>query len=73
MPRWDGGYEYLHSRALYPLTGREVLELVRPDDSTVPQNLARADVVAAWHAAPAIPGFDLVARTSDGTILRRHR
>jgi hypothetical protein len=47
--RWEAGYSYAYYRASYVLAGREVLPLVQPDDSAVPENLARAKFVAAWH------------------------
>ena len=68
---WNRGYEYLHSRALYPLTGRVVLELVRPDDRFADDNLARADVIAAWNADPHVDGFVVAQRSGDGVLLRR--
>ena len=62
---WDRGYEYVFARSLYPLAGREVLALTRPG------SLERAEYVAAWHAAPAIPGFTEIWRGRDGVLLRR--
>lgn len=47
--RWEAGYSYAYYRASYVLAGREVLPLVRPDDTPVPANLSRAKYVAAWH------------------------
>ena len=66
--KWDEGYEYIVARAFYILSSREVLEVVR-----TPQNFSRADVIAAWHAAPDVPGFAIVQRSEDGTLLRRVR
>src|SRR5256885_11697693 len=45
--RWEAGYSYAYYRASYVLAGREVLPLVQPDNSTVPQNIARDAFVAA--------------------------
>lgn len=68
LPKWEEGYEYLVARAFYILAGREVLEI-----GLTPSNLARADAIAAWHAAPQVPGFVIVQRSQDGTLLRRIR
>ena len=46
---WESGYRYAYYRAAYFLPGREVLPLVRPDDTAVPENFARAKYIAAWH------------------------
>lgn len=64
---WDRGYEYVFTRAMYPLAGRELLALTRPGD------LQRAEYVAAWHIAPVVPGFTEVWRGRDGVLLRRTR
>src|SRR4051794_32910600 len=69
--RWDGGYEYIYARALYPLTGRAVVELLRDDDRPRPENLGQSDAVAAWHAAPPLRGFAVAARSADGVLLRK--
>ena len=71
LPRWNQGYEYIHSRALYPLAGREVIELLREDDRPRPENRARVDAIAAWHSAPQVPGFAVAQRSADGVLLRR--
>ena len=71
LPRWNQGYEYIHSRALYPLAGRQVIELLRDDDRPRPENLARVDAIAAWHSAPQVPGFAVAQRSADGVLLRR--
>jgi len=46
---WDNNYSYAYYRASYYLTGREVLPLVRRDDSPIPENFARAKYIAAWR------------------------
>jgi hypothetical protein len=46
---WDNNYSYAYYRASYFLSGREVLPLVRRDDSPIPENFARAKYVAAWR------------------------
>lgn len=72
--RWTGGYSYLYARALYLLSSREVLALIGPDDRPRLDNLARADVIAAWNSEPAgIPGFAVVHRGEHGVLLRRIR
>jgi len=64
---WDRGYEYVFTRAWYPLAGREMLALTRPGE------LERAEYIAAWHIEPVVPGFTLIWRGRDGVILRRTR
>lgn len=64
---WDRGYEYVWTRSLYPLAGRDVLSLTKRDA------LQRAEYIAAWHLAPAVPGFTEVWRGRDGVLLRRVR
>lgn len=64
FPESHPAYEYLYSRALYPLAGREVVPASR---------LARANVIAAYRAAPQVPGFREVWRGADGVLLRRVR
>ena len=71
LPRWEQGYAYLYTRALYPLTGREVLPLIDGHDRPRVENLARANVVAAYRCEPVIPGFAVVWRSRDGVVLRR--
>jgi hypothetical protein len=46
---WDNNYSYAYYRASYFLSGREVLPLVRRDDSPIPENFARAKYIAAWR------------------------
>lgn len=69
--KWDQGYRYLYIRALYPLTGRVVLPLVDEHDRPRGDNLARANVVAAYRCDPRLPGFAEVWRGRDGVLLRR--
>jgi len=70
---WEGGYDYLYGRALYPLAGRRVVPLLDPENRFQPQNLAEADYVAAYHAGPQIEGFVEVWRGPSGVLLRRAR
>ncbi|HEX9985425.1 MAG TPA: hypothetical protein VGF69_19365 [Thermoanaerobaculia bacterium] len=70
---WTGGYAYLYERALYPLAGRNAVALVEPDDRARPDLLARVDAIAAWHAAPPVPGFAVAERKEHGVLLRRIR
>ena len=98
---WDRGYEYVYTRSLYPLAGREVLALARPVSPVggqapsvegqapspvrgerperqagapvPPLELQRAEYIAAWHVAPAVPGFVEIWRGRDGVLLRRVR
>src|SRR6266852_4020510 len=46
---WDNNYSYAYYRASYFLTGREVLPLVRRDDSPIPENFMRAKYIAVWR------------------------
>ena len=46
---WERGYSYAYYRASYFLTGREVLPLVRRDDSPIPENFMRAKYIAVWR------------------------
>jgi hypothetical protein len=69
--KWDQGYSYLYTRALYPLTGRVVLPLVDDHDRPRGDNLARANVVVAYRCEPRLPGFAVVWRGRDGVLLRR--
>jgi hypothetical protein len=62
---WDRGYEYVLTRSMYPLAGREVLKL--------PEELPRAEYIAAWHAAPHVGGFREIWRGRDGVLLQRVR
>jgi hypothetical protein len=64
FPESHAAYEYLYSRALYPLAGREVVPASR---------IAQANVIAAYRAAPNVPGFAEVWRGRDGVVLRRTR
>jgi hypothetical protein len=69
--KWRQGYAYLFTRALYPLTGREVVPLVDDHDRPRADNLARANVIAAYRCEPRLPGFTIVWRGRDGMLLRR--
>jgi hypothetical protein len=59
------------TRALYPLTGNVVLPLIDDHDRPRADNLARANVVAAYHCEPHLAGFAVVWRGRDGMLLRR--
>ncbi|HKO54903.1 MAG TPA: hypothetical protein VJ276_03430 [Thermoanaerobaculia bacterium] len=65
--RWEGGYEYVYARALYPLAGREVVALTGPR----PSSPANVEWIAAYRSEPSVPGFTTVWRSEDGTLLRR--
>lgn len=69
--KWDQGYWYLYTRALYPLTGRVVLPLMDEHDRPLGENIARANVIAAYRCEPRLPGFAEVWRGRDGVLLRR--
>jgi hypothetical protein len=73
LPKWEQGYAYLYTRALYPLTGRVVLPLLDEHDRPRNDNLARATVIAAYRCEPRVPGFAVVWRGRDGVLLRRTR
>ena len=69
--RWEAGYRYLYMRSLYPLAGRVVLPLLDEHDHPRNDNLARANVIAAYRCEPALPHFAVVWRGPDGVLLRR--
>jgi hypothetical protein len=71
--KWERGYAYLYTRALYPLTGREVVPLRDDHDRPRIDNLARANVIAAYRCEPQAPGFAIIWRGRDGMLLRRTR
>jgi hypothetical protein len=73
FPKWEQGYAYLYTRALYPLTGRVVVPLLDDHDRPRNGNLARANVIAAYRREPQVPGFAVVWRGRDGMVLRRTR
>jgi hypothetical protein len=73
FPKWEQGYAYLYTRALYPLTGREVIQLLDDHDRPRYENLARANVIAAYRCEVHAPGFAIVWRRRDGMLLRRTR
>jgi hypothetical protein len=71
FPSWEHGYEYVYGRSLYPLSGRRALALYDPSDRFLPQNLARAQYVAAYRIFAPRPGFTTVWSSPDGTLQRR--
>jgi len=71
--KWEGGYDYIFGRALYLLAGRRVVPLLGPGDQPLPQNLQKAEFLAAYRCDPAVPGFAVVWRGRDGVLLRRVR
>jgi hypothetical protein len=73
FPRWEQGYEYVYARAIYPLAGRWVVPLMDEESRSRLDNLARADVIAAYRVAPQIPGFREEWRGAGGVQLRRVR
>ncbi len=64
FPESYAGYEYLYSRSFYPLAGRVVVPI---------SEVAKADVIASYRAAPNVPDFAEVWRGPDGVLLRRTR
>jgi hypothetical protein len=66
---WDGGYSYAYYRASYFLTGREVLPLMTPDDTRLPQNFRRAKYVAVFGVGLRTPA-DVIWRSGRGALLR---
>jgi len=68
---WDGGYSYAYYRASYFLAGREVLPLFDDADRAHPENLRRADLVAAWRARVPATHRTLVWRGDGGVLVRR--
>ena len=70
-PRWEGGYDYLRERAMYPLAGRRVISLVDDDDRLRPERSAGATCIASYRALPSVPGFALAWSGPDGCLLRR--
>lgn len=71
LTKWDQGYSYLYTRALYPLTGRVVLPLLDEHDRPRLDNLARANVIAGYRCEPRVAGFAVVWRGQEGVLLRR--
>ena len=71
--RWEGGYDYLRERAMYPLAGRRVISLVDDDDRLRLERLSDATCIAAYRSLPSVPGFVVVWRGPDGCLLRRVR
>ena len=69
--KWEGGYDYCYSRALYPLAGRRVLPLLDPADRFHPETLAAASHIAAYRSEPVFAGFAPVWRSNDGVLLAR--
>ena len=72
-PGWERGYQYGFTRATYLLAPRTTIPLMAANDTPLPANVALADYVACWHAAPAIPHFAMIWRSEDGVLLRRTR
>ena len=71
--RWEGGYDYLRERAMYPFAGRRIISLVDDNDRPRPERLSDATCIAAYRSLPSVPGFVLVWRGPDGCLLRRGR
>lgn len=71
FPKWEQGFRYLYTRSLYPLAGNVVLPLLDEHDRLRVDNLARANVVAAYRCDPQLHGFAVVWRGRDGVLLRR--
>jgi hypothetical protein len=69
--RWYRGYSYAYHRAFYLLPGRRVLPLIDEEDRFLSDNLRRADFIAEWHGGGVPPGFEVVWKDEDGTLLRR--
>ena len=70
---WQGGYGYAFRRAQYVLAGRDVIPLLdRARDVVDERNISRATYIACWRECPRIDGFDLIWRSEDGMLLRRH-
>ena len=69
--RWDDGYSYAYYRASYFLTGREVLPVVDSHDGVHPENLAHADVIAAWRARLPAGRFRVAWQGEGGVLVRR--
>jgi hypothetical protein len=69
---WDGLYSYAYYRASYFLTGREVLPLITPDDTRLPQNFRRAKYVATFGVGLRTPA-DVIWRSGRGALLRLRR
>ena len=68
---WDNGYSYAYYRASYFLTGREVLPLADERHRVHPENLQRADLVAAWRAPVPTTHRTLVWQGDGGVLVRR--
>ena len=68
---WDNGYSYGYYRASYFLTGREVLPLADERHRVHPENLQRADLVAAWRAPVPTTHRTLVWQGDGGVLVRR--
>ena len=70
-PRWEGGYDYLRERAMYPLAGRRVISLVDDNDNVRPERLSEATCIASYRAQPTVQQFAVVWTGPDGCLLRR--
>lgn len=69
VKQWESGYMYAYYRASYFLAGREVLPVIGPDDRPIPENIARAPMLAAWHVD--VRGGRPVWRGEGGVLLQR--
>ena len=69
---WRTGYGYAYYRASYVLAGRNVIPILDDDDGVHRERLADADYVALWRMGP-MPGYEVVWRSDEGTLLRRPR
>jgi hypothetical protein len=70
---WQGGYGYAFRRAQHVLAGRDVIPLIdRDSGAVVERNIDRATFIACSPGCPPIAGFDVIWRSEDGMLLRRH-
>lgn len=68
LPGWEGGYGYGYYRAAFLLPGKQIVPLL-----DAPENIQKADYIAAWHESPSVVGFDAIWRSGDGVLLKRTR
>ena len=59
---WEQGYEYAYARSLYTLAGRNVV---------LAKDVAKAQWICAYGGAPQVPGFTVVWRSPNASILAR--
>ena len=71
LMRWRPSYSTAYFRACYTLAGREVLPLIRDDNSPAVENLARAKYVAAWRRDVTDATRRVVWRGDRGVLLER--